>query len=359
MEPVKLSPKTWLKTNKVTQYILLFLVTTALIKGSELLEKKEVRFKNIKQLTFFGENAEGYFSLDGNLLIYQAHDGDSLCDQIYIMDLSTRKTKLVSTGLGVTTCAYFEHPKCDNIIYASTHLGGSACPPKPDYSKGYVWKLYPDYDIFKATRDGKVLHQMTDSPGYDAEATVAFNGSKILYTSMVSGDLDVWSMNIDGSNKTQLTNRLGYDGGAFFNPTATKIVWRVYHPKTDKEIADYKALLLENSIRPMALQIWTMNSDGTNKKQVTDNNAANFGPYFFPNGNRIIFSSNLHDPKGRDFDLYAINVNGSGLERVTYFNGFDGFPMFSPDGKHLVFASNRNQARRGDTNLFIAEWNDK
>ena len=78
-----------------------------------------------------------------------------------------------------------------------------------------MWKLYPDYDIFKATRDGKIIEQMTNSPGYDAEATVAFDGSKVLYTSISSGDLEVWSMNTDGSNKTQLTNRLGYDGGAF------------------------------------------------------------------------------------------------------------------------------------------------
>ena len=163
-------------------------------------------------------------------------------------------------------------------------------------------------------------------------------------------------MDKDGSNKKQLTNRLGYDGGAFFNVDATKIVWRVYHPKTEKEIRDYRYLLSQNSIRPMALQIWTMNADGSNKAQVTDNGAANFGPYFFPDGNRIIFSSNLHDPKGRDFDLYAINVDGSNLERITYFDGFDGFPMFSPDGKYLVFASNRNQMKKGDTNLFIAEW---
>ncbi len=359
MEPVKLSIQARLKIKRATHYLLLLLTTISLLEGSDFFKKQEARLKNIKQLTFSGENAEGYFSLDGRQLIYQAHDGDSLCDQIYIMDLSTREIKLVSTGLGVTTCGYFEYPKCENIIYASTHLGGSACPSKPDYSRGYVWKLYPDYDIFKATKDGKIIHQMTDSPGYDAEATVAFDGSKILYTSMVSGDLDVWSMNVDGSNKTQLTNRLGYDGGAFFNSTATKIVWRVYHPKTEKEVVDYKSLLIENSIRPMALQIWTMNADGTNKKQVTENKAANFGPYFFPNGNRIIFSSNLHDPKGRDFDLYAINIDGTELERVTYFNGFDGFPMFSPDGKHLVFASNRNQAKKGDTNLFIAEWNDK
>ena len=106
----------------------------------------------------------------------------------------------------------------------------------------------------------------------------------------------------------------------------------------------------------MALQLWTMNADGSNKKQVTDNHAANFGPFFFPDANRIIFSSNMHDERGRDFDLYAINTDGTSLERITYFDGFDGFPMFSRDGKYLVFASNRNQKKRGETNIFLAEW---
>ena len=317
----------------------------------------EKRLINIQQLTFFGENAEAYFSSDGESLIFQSHNGDTLCDQIYIMKIKTREKVLVSTGNGVTTCAYFEHPRCENIIYSSTHLGDIKCPPKPDYSKGYVWLLYPDYDIFHSKKNGENLKQLTFSPGYDAEATVAFDGSKILYTSIKSGDLDIWSMSIDGTDKAQLTTRLGYDGGAFFSPQNDKIVWRAYHPKSEKEIKEYNELLSENSIRPMALQIWTMNPDGSEKKQITNNKAANFGPYFFPNGKRIIFSSNLHNPKGRDFDLYSIKTDGSGLERITFFEGFDGFPMFSPDGKYLVFASNRNQKKRGDTNLFLAEWN--
>ena len=339
--------------------LLLFFVFVVVAQSTEsnTTLKQEKRLTNIRQLTFSGENAEAYFSLDGKQLVFQAHDGDTLCDQIYTMDLLTGSVKMISTGQGVTTCAYFEYPKCENIIYASTHQGGSACPPKPDYSKGYVWKLYPDYDIFRLKKGGKTPAPLTSSPGYDAEATVAFDGSRILYTSMASGDLDIWSMNVDGSNKIQLTNRLGYDGGAFFNSTATKIVWRVYHPSSKKEKEDYRALLADNSIRPMALQLWTMNADGSKKQQVTSNDAANFGPYFFPDGKRIIFSSNLNDPKGRDFDLYSIGVDGKDLERITFFNGFDGFPMFSPDGKYLVFASNRNQAKRGDTNLFIAEWN--
>ena len=353
-----------MKSRKKYELILFVVLMTLVVLHAQtnkktLVQDQEIRFKSITQLTFGGENAEAYFSSDGKRLVFQSHDGDSLCDQIYIMEISTKETKMMSTGDGVTTCSYFEYPNCENIIYASTHLGSRSCPPKPDYKKGYVWKLYPDYDIFHSSMNGEIIKQLTTSPGYDAEATVAFDGSKILFTSMVSGDLDIWSMNINGSNKLQLTDRLGYDGGAFFNPQVTKIVWRVYHPSSPKEIEDYNSLLSENSIRPMALQLWTMNTDGSNKKQVTNNSAANFGPYFFPDGNRIIFSSNLHDSKGRDFDLYAINSNGTDLERITFFDGFDGFPMFSPSGKHLVFASNRNQEKRGETNLFIAEWNHK
>jgi len=324
---------------------------------NSLIEDRETYFSNIRQLTFSGENAEAYFSADGKSLIFQSHDGDTLCDQIYIMNIFSGDTKLVSTGNGVTTCSYFQYPNCEKIIYASTHLGDKSCPEKPDYSRGYVWKLYPDYDIFRSNIDGTNLEQLTTDPNYDAEATVAFDGSKIIYTSMASGDLDIWTMNVNGTEKKQLTTRLGYDGGAFFNAQSNKIVWRVYHPKTSKEIADYKSLLASNSIRPMALQIWTMDPDGSNKKQITSNGSANFGPYFFPSSNQIIFSSNLHDPKGRDFDLYAVKTDGTNLERVTYFDGFDGFPMFSPDGKYLVFASNRNQRKKGDTNLFICEWN--
>ena len=280
-----------------------FTYVTLFIKNREKSEKvqenlileDEVRLLNLKQLTFSGENAEAYFSNDEKQLIFQSHDGDSLCDQIYIMDIETGAVKMVSTGAGVTTCSFFLYPECEKVVYSSTHLGDKSCPKKPDYSKGYVWKLYPDYDIFLTDLRDKTIKRLTKSSGYDAEATVAFDGSKIIYTSMESGDLDIWTMDSNGLNKIQLTSELGYDGGAFFNYDASKIVWRVYHPKSDNEIDQYKKLLKENSIRPMALQIWTMNSDGSNKKQITNNNAVNFGPYFFPDGNSIIFSSNLHD----------------------------------------------------------------
>ena len=343
-------------------FLLLFFQLHNYVCGSKpqssnhLIQEGEKHFKNLRQLTFSGENAEAYFSSDGKKLILQAHEGDSLCDQIYIMNIASGSTEMVSTGNGVTTCSFFQYPDDDGIIYASTHLANSDCPPKPDYSMGYIWKLYEGYDIFKASMDGSNLQRLTDTPGYDAEATFSFDGQRIIYTSLESGDLDLWFMNSDGSEKQQLTKRLGYDGGAFYSYDGSKIVWRAYYPESKKEIADYEALLSENAIRPMALQLRTMNSDGTNQQQVTDNGAANFGPFFFPNGKRIIFSSNLHDEKGHDFDLYAINTDGTNLERITHYEGFDGFPMFSPDGKYLVLASNRNQKKTGDTNIFICEW---
>ena len=324
--------------------------------NNSLILSGESHFRNMSQLTFFGENAEAYFSADGRKLIYQAHDGDSLCDQIYIMDIESKSVELVSTGAGVTTCSFFKYPNDNGIIYSSTHMDNPDCPPKPDFSRGYIWKLYPGFNIFEADLDGSNPRPLTSYPGYDAEATYSFDGKKIIYTSLISGDLDLWYMNPDGSGKQQLTNRLGYDGGAFYSYDAKKIVWRAYYPETEEEIVNYKSLLKENSIRPMALQIWTMNADGTNKEQITNNNSANFGPFYFPNGGKIIFSSNMHDPKGRDFDLYSINTDGTGLNRITYFEGFDGFPMFSPNGQYLVFASNRNQNKRGDTNIFICEW---
>ena len=318
----------------------------------------ERHFKNLRQLTFSGENAEAYFSSDSRKLIFQAHDGEGLCDQIYIMDLINGEYEMVSTGDGVTTCAYFQYPNNDKILYASTHHASKSCPPPPDYSRGYVWKLHEGYDIFSANLNGSSLEQLTHENGYDAEATVAEDGSRIVYTSISSGDLEVWTMNLDGSDKRMLTNKLGYDGGPFFSHAGNKIVWRSYYPETAKEIMDYKKLIAESMIRPMNLQIRIMNADGSGKKQITYSEGANFAPFFFPNDERIIFCSNMADPNGRNFDLWAVNIDGTNLERITYFDGFDGFPMFSPNGKYFVFASNRNQVKTGDTNIFIAEWVD-
>jgi TolB protein len=315
---------------------------------------QEKHLRNLRQLTFGGENAEAYFSSDGKKLIFQSTRDGHECDQIYTMNIDGSEVRLVSTGDGRTTCAYF-FPGDKRILYSSTHLGAKQCPPRPDFSQGYVWAVYDAFDIFTAKPDGSDLKQLTKAPGYDAETTISRDG-KLVFTSKRDGDLDIYTMNRNGKNVKRLTNELGYDGGPFWSYDGKQIVYRAYHPQTDKEKADYIALLEQNLIRPTTLEIMVMNADGSNQRQVTNLNKASFAPYFFPDGKRIIFASNVADPKGRDFDLYKINTDGTGLERITYNDTFDGFPMFSPDGKKLVFASNRNAKTRGDTNIFIADW---
>ena len=135
-------------------------------------------------------------------------------------------------------------------------------------------------------------------------------------------------------------------------------MWRASRP-VGKELEDFRSLLAQNLVRPTKLELFVANADGSNAKQVTELSAAAFGPFFYPNSERIVFSTNYGDPKGREFDLYAINVDGSGLERITHASGFDGFPMFSPDGKRLAFSSNRaSKPGTWDTNLFVAQWQD-
>jgi len=320
-----------------------------------LAHPQEKHLANIKQLTFGGENAEAYFSADGRKLIFQSTRDGRGCDQIYTMNVDGSALRMISTGQGRTTCAYY-FPNLSRVLYSSTHLGGTECPPRPDYSKGYVWAIYPTYDIFTARPNGAEVKQLTDTPGYDAEATISNNGKKIVFTSTRDGDLDIYTMDANGRNVRRLTNELGYDGGPFWSYDGTKIVYRAHHPQTEEQKQDYRELLKQNLIRPSVLEIWVMNADGSNKRQITHNGKANFAPFFFPDGKRIIFSSNMDDPRGRNFDLYKINVDGSGLQRITYNDTFDGFPMFSPDGKKIVFASNRNAKAQGETNVFIADW---
>lgn len=315
----------------------------------------EPHLRNLRMLTHLGENAEAYFSADGKQLIFQATiPGLSRCDQIFTMNTDGTDARMVSTGKGRTTCAYF-HPAGDRILYSSTHHISEACPAPPDMTQGYVWALY-DFDIFTADPDGANVRQLTDTPGYDAEATISSDGRTIVFTSTRDGDLDIYAMDADGSNVRRLTSEVGYDGGPFFSRDGRRIVYRAHHPATPEETADYQRLLGQGLVRPGVLDVYVMDADGSNKRKVTSRAAANFAPFFHPDGQRIIFSSNLHDPRGRNFDLYLIGIDGTNLERVTTFDDFDGFPMFSPDGTQLVFASNRGAARPGDTNVFLADW---
>ena len=319
-----------------------------------LRDPREVRLRNILQLTSGGENAEAYFSADGRSLIFQSTRDGLECDQIFVMDLETSETRRVSTGEGRTTCAFFL-PDGERLLYSSTHAESPDCPPPPDYSRGYVWKLHRGYDIFTADSEGGDVRQITDHLGYDAEATVSPDGDRIIFTSLRDGDLDLYTMSPDGTDLVRLTDELGYDGGAFFSRDGSRIVWRASRPRTDEEVAAYRQLLADHAIRPMNLEIWVSRADGTGARQVTDNGQANFAPYFFPEGRRIIFASNMAEG-GRAFDLWMVRDDGTELERVTFHPAFDSFPMFSPDGRLLVFASNRNAAVEGETNLFLAEW---
>jgi TolB protein len=317
---------------------------------------EEKHLRNIRQLTFGGQNAEAYFSADGKKLIFQSTHGDVRCDQIFTMNIDGSDVRLVSTGKGRTTCSYF-YPDGKKILYASTHLGSPDCPPKPDYSQGYVWPVYPTYDIFTANPDGSDPKQLTNTSGYDAEAVISSDGKKIVFTSLRNGDLDVYTMDADGKNVKQLTHELGYDGGPAFSPDGQLIVYRAHHPQTVQEISDYKELLKRNLIRPTYLELWLMKSDGSDKHQITNLGAASFAPAFFPDGKHIIFSSNVGSTGGMgNFELYSIDLEGKNLERITFTEGFDGFPMFSPDGKKLVWISGRNAKVQHETNVFIAEW---
>jgi Tol biopolymer transport system component len=317
----------------------------------------EKHLANIRQLTAGGENAEAYFSFSGKRLVFQSTRPPLGCDQIFTMDLDGGRLAQVSTGKGRTTCGYFL-PGDRRILYASTHEGGAECPPKADMSQGYVWALYPAYDIYTARADGGDVRPLTRTPGYDAEATVAPDGSRIVFTSVRDGDLELYSMKLDGGDVRRLTHEPGYDGGAFYAPDSKRIVYRASHPADPKALERYRRLLGQGLVEPRSLEIMVMNADGSAKRAVTANGRANFAPYFHPDGRRIIFASNLRDPRGRNFDLYLVNTDGTGLEQVTFNDTFDGFPMFSRDGSRLVFASNRHGSQPGETNIFLADWKD-
>ena len=332
--------------------------------NDSLIYEQEKHFKNMKQLTFGGENAEAYWSFDDSKLIFQATNekwGQS-CDQIYIIDtnnysLDSVTPQMVSLGLGRTTCSYFM-PGDSTIIYASTHLKDAKCPHVPErrVDGKYVWPIYDSYDIFIADLDGNIVKQLTNYDGYDAEATVSPTGDKIVFTSIRSGDLELYTCNIDGSDIRQVTNQLGYDGGAFFSHDGKKLVFRSSRPKTDDEIKQYKELLLKGLVMPTNMEIYVCNVDGSDLKQVTNLGNANWSPFFHPSNEKIIFCSNHESMIGFPFNLYMIDIDGTNLEQITYDKKFASFPVFSNDGKKIVFSSNRNNGGTRETNVFIADW---
>ena len=337
---------------------LLGIVPSSPARSQPAVAVSEPHLADLVQLTSSGENAEAYWSPDGRELIFQAHGEAEACDQIYrIASEGGRPPVRVSSGKGRTTCSYFLKGG-ERVIFSSTEGAGPECPAPPDRSQGYVWAVYPTYEIWSTRPDGSDPVRLTDNQAYDAEATVCPTDGTIVFTSDRDGDLELYSMKPDGSEVRRLTHSPGYDGGAFFSPDCKRLIWRAARPAPGREQEEDAALLKKGLVRPGKLEIWTGNADGTEARQVTALGAASFAPSFFPSGNRILFSSNHGDPKGREFDLWAIDLDGGRLERITRSAGFDGFPLFSPDGKRLAFSSNRNQKSPGDTNVFVARWVD-
>lgn len=338
--------------------------STGATKKSMVHYPEETHLSNVRQLTNGGDIAEAYWSFDDSKLVFQAKydKWNAECDQIFVADwanddLINTQPSLVSTGLGRTTCSYFL-PGDSTIVYASTHLADSACPPTPDKREDgkYVWPIYPTFDIFVADLEGNIIQQLTDYEGYDAEATVSPKGDKIVFTSLRTGDLELFTMNIDGSDVKQITFELGYDGGAFFSPDGTKLIFRSSRPKTEEDIAEYKSLLAQGMVTPTEMELYMCDVDGSNLKKLTDLGGANWAPFFHPAGDRIIFSSNHENEKGYPFNLFMMDTTGQNLVKITNDGVFDAFPVFSNNGKHLVWSSNRNNGGTHETNLFIADW---
>jgi TolB protein len=315
----------------------------------------ERHLRNIRQLTFEGNNAEAYFSADGKRIVFQRQpDITKGCDQMYIMNIDGARMRHVANGFGKNTCGYF-YAGDTRIIYATTFTHDSACPTPPDRTQGYVWGLNR-YELFTSKTDGSDLRQLTDNGNYNAEATLSPDGTRLIFTSTRDGDLELYTMKVDGTDVRRLTHRIGYDGGAFYSPDGSQIVWRAWYPEAAADSADYLRLLGQRMVRPSRMELWIANTDGSDAHRITDLGGANFAPYFTRDGKRIIFASNHKNPRGRNFDLFLVNVDGSGLEQVTTDADFDGFPMFDPAGRKLVWASNRHARTPGETNIFIADW---
>jgi TolB protein len=335
----------------VRPILLAALLAAGLVQAEDL----GPHLRNIRQLTFGGQNAEAYWSPDGRRLVFQSTRDPYQCDQIFVMNADGSGQRLVSTGKGRTTCAYFLKDG-KHIVYASTHEKDEKCPTPPDRSKGYVWAVYPGYNLYVARNDGTIVRRLTNQDGYDAEATVNWASDRIVYTSMTGGDLELWEMRPDGSKRRRLTAMPGYDGGAFFSRDGRQLVWRATDRRNHEAMERYRELIRDNLTAPMKMEVVIAGGDGKNPKQITNFGCASFAPTFKPDGKRIIFASNKHDCDWRRFELYMMNTDGTDLRQLTDFGGFVSFPEFSPDGRKLVFSSDWKAKSRYEFNIFVADW---
>ncbi len=322
---------------------------------------EEKHFANIRQLTFGGQNAEGYWSRDGKQITYQTRQPQFPDEQIFVMNADGSGKRLVSTGKGRCTCSYFS-PDGKYVYFSSTHERNEGPQKELDFSKGYVWMINPEMALYRVnarpTKEVKRYEPVIKKNGYVAETTISPDGKYMVFTGDFDGDIEIYRSDLNGKNIKRLTNEVGYDGGPFVSWDGKTIAYRRDTLDNQQRIDDYKALHAEHLIRPSKLEIWVMDANGNNKRQVTHLECASFAPFIHPDGKRLVFSSNYGDPKGREFDIFMINLDGTGLQRITHSPEFDGFPMFTRDGKKILFASNRNGKVPHETNLFVADWKD-
>ena len=322
---------------------------------------KKYKLINTKQLTENGDNGEAYFSSDDSRLIFQSKRNGDGCDKIYTMTIDGEDIKPIPHSDGAYACSYYSIND-EFIFFSSTMQDGVQCPlvykdPNP---RKYIWPLR-NFDIYRLSQN-KDLKNLTNSEGYDAEATVHPFEEKIIFTSLRDGDIDLYEMDYDGNNLKRITSDFGYDGGAFYSPDGTKIVWRGWYPKNEKEIIQWKNNIKKNYIESVPLDIFIADRDGKNKIQLTNNGATNWSPSWHPSGEYIVFSSNKDDwldefdSYGPNFELYLMQISTGKLTRLTYNSTFDSFPVFSKDGSKIVYSSNRNAENPRQTNIFISDF---
>lgn len=338
--------------------LLLPLVYAVSLASADDVESIEDRYlTNVRQVTDgYVKAGEGYFSPDGETIVYQAVRAEYPFYQIFTQPLTGGEPNLISTGRGRTTCSYF-HPGGSRLMFSSSHNDPALEETEAEARRQmeedrrtgrrrrYSWVFDAQMDIFEADLDGRNPRRLTDSLGYDAEGAYSSDGELIAFCSDRDGDADIYLMQADGSNVQQITNEEGYDGGPFISPDGRWIVYR-----TDRKKEEH-------------LQIHVIGIDGQNDTALTDNVGVNWGPYWHPTEPFIIWAGADHSqPDTRpNYDLWMMRYsieNGvfqvDGEWRITDNRATDILPVFSPDGNQLMWTSTRTAD--GSSQLWIGDF---
>ncbi len=354
-----------LRPSLVPAVLVTGVLLATMIGAQEAPPPKEGDFlTRVRRLTVEGRRAgEGYWSPDGRRLVFQSErESGNPFYQIYTLDLTTGDTTRVSPGIGKTTCAFFR-PGTPDILFSSTHHDPNSKRLQQEeldvrasgQERRYAWDYDPEMDLYAFNEVTNAYTRLTTARGYDAEASYSPDGQWVAFSSMRDGynraltaaeekqrDIDpsyfgeIYLMRADGSEQTRLTSVPGYDGGPFFSPDGSRIIWRRFD----------EAGLIAN--------LWTMKMDGTEARQITDFGSMSWAPYIHPSGRYVLFASNKLGFE--NFELFLVDIDGTKEPvRVTYTDGFDGLPVPSPNGQQLAWTSTRAGGAQGQ--IFLAQWN--